>query len=224
MPLIGEVISKILGCKHLTRLDIIAAFNKLCMHSDSEDFTTFITAIGAYKYRVLPFGLTNGPTSFQQYINDILWIYLNDFCQAYLDDFLIYSKTEREHYDHMRKVLVKLREAGLQVDIKKCEFDVSSTVFLGVIVSGTGLEMDPKKIEAIQNWAVPTNLKEAQGFVGLANFYRRFILGFSGHIRPITLLTRKDTPFVWNEACEKAFQSIKKVVTSAPVLHHFDPE
>ena len=101
LPLIEEVIGKIMGCKHLTRLDIIAAFNKLRMHPDSEDMTTFITALGAYKYRVLPFGLTNGPSTFQQYINDTLWDFLNDFCQAYLDDILIYSRTKKEHQKHV---------------------------------------------------------------------------------------------------------------------------
>ena len=95
LPLIEEVIGKIKGYKHLTRLDIIAAFNKLRIDSSSEDLTTFITTLGAYKYKVLPFGLTNGPSSFQQYINKVLWDFLNDFCQAYLDDILIYSKSRR---------------------------------------------------------------------------------------------------------------------------------
>ena len=224
LPLIEEIIGKIIGCKHLTRLDIIAAFNKLRMHPDSEDYTTFITALGAYKYRVLPFGLTNGPSSFQQYINDALWEFLNDFCQAYLDDILIYSRTKREHTRHVRLVLDKLREAGLQVDIKKCEFDVEETVFLGVIVSGSGLRMDPEKVKVIVNWTTPTNLKEVQGFVGFANFYRRFIKDFSKVIRSLVKLTRKDQPFVWDEACSKSFQELKDRVVSAPILRHFDPK
>lgn len=206
LPLIEEVIGKIIGCKHLTRLDIIAAFNKLRMAEDSEDYTTFVTVLGAYKYRVLPFGLTNGPASFQQYINDTLFDFLNEFCQAYLDDILIYSKSRKQHREHVRLVLGRLREAGLQVDIKKCEFDVPETTFLGVIISGEGLRMDPKKIEDITNWNYPTNLKQLQGFIGFANFYRRFIKGFSTVVKPLVALTRKDEAFVWNEACEKAFQ------------------
>lgn len=223
LPLIEEVIGKIGGCKHLTRLDIIAAFNKLRMDPDSEDFTTFITALGAYKYRVLPFGLTNGPSTFQHYINDILFDFLNEFCQAYLDDILIYSKTKKEHQTHVKQVLERLREAGLQVDIHECEFDVEETVFLGVIISGEGLRMDPKKIECILNWKTPTNLKEVQGFVGFANFYRRFIHEFSKIVRALVNLTKKDTPFVWNDACEKALKRLKERVTSAPVLRHYDP-
>ncbi len=223
LPLIEEVIGKIIGCKHLTRLDIISAFNKLRMDPGSEDLTTFITALGAYKYRVLPFGLTNGPSSFQQYINDTLWDFLNDFCQAYLDDILIYSKTRKAHREHVGKVLARLREAGLQVDIKKCEFDVTETTFLGVIVSGEGLRVDPAKVEAVVKWLTPTRLKEVQGFVGFANFYRRFIKSFSKLVKPLVALTKKDTPFIWSEACEKAFQDLKQAMVEAPVLKHFDP-
>jgi hypothetical protein len=113
IPLIDEVLARVQGSKYLTRLDIIAAFNKLRMNPDSEDLTTFITSFGAFKYLVLPFGLTNGPASFQYYINDVLFEYLHDFCQAYLDDILIYSKTLKEHKQHVRAVLQRLRDAGL---------------------------------------------------------------------------------------------------------------
>ncbi len=186
LSLIDEVIGKIVGCKHLTRLNIISAFNKLRMHLDSEDYTTFITALGAYKYKVLSFGLTNGPASFQQYMNDVLWNFLNDFCQAYLDDILIYSKTRKEHRDHVKLVLGRLREAGLQVDIRKCEFDVEETVFLEVIVSGLGLRMNLSKVTVIVSWITSTNLKEIQDFVKFVNFYRRFIKDFSKLVKPFT--------------------------------------
>ena len=222
LPLIKEVIGKVLGCKHLTRLDIIAVFNKLRIYPESEDFTTFVTALGAFKYRVLPFGLTNGPSSFQQYINEALWEFLDKFVQAYLDDILIYSKTKKEYRQHVALVLGKLREVSLQVDIKKCEFDVEETIFLGVIISGTGLRMDPKKVEAILNWAISNCLKEVQGLIGFVNFYRRFIREFSKLAKPMMLLTKKDAPFMWNEACQKAFQDLKDRVSSAPVLRHFD--
>lgn len=222
IPLIDEVLAQIQGCKYLTRLDIIAAFNKLRMHPDSEDFTTFITSLGAYKYRVLPFGLTNGPANYQQYMNDILFDYLNDFCQAYLDDILIYSKTKKEHIRHVRLVLQRLREAGLQVDILKCEFHVQETKFLGLLVSTDGLRMDPAKIAAVVDWTTPTNLKEMQAFVGFCNFYRRFIKNFSKIVRPMVKLTRKDVAFEWSEDCQQAFNQLKIVITQAPVLRHFD--
>ena len=192
LPLIDEIIDKLRRCKHLTRLDIIAAFNKIRMHPDSEDLTTFTTALGQYKYRVLPFGLTNGSSSFQQYINEVLWKYLNDFCQAYLDDILIYSKTRSEHRKHVKLVLNCLRKVGLQVNIKKCEFDVEETVFLEVIVSEKDLRMNSKKIDVIVNWIKPTNLTETQAFIDFANFYRRFIRDFFKLFKLLVQLTKKD--------------------------------
>ena len=96
----------------------------------------------------------------------------SDFCQAYLDDILIYSKDRKEHREHVATVLRKFRDVGLQVDVKKCEFDVTETVFLGVIVSGQGLRMDPQKIKAMLDWKTPTNLKESQAFVVFVNLYR----------------------------------------------------
>ena len=112
------------GCKYITKFDIVAAFNKLRMHPESEELTTFVTFMGAYKYRMMPFGLTNGLVSYQHYMNNTLLPFLNDFAQAYIDDIIIYSKTRKEHVAHVRQVLQKLREAGFQVDIVKSEFFV----------------------------------------------------------------------------------------------------
>ena len=121
-------------------------------------------------------------------------------------------------------MLSRLREAGLQIDIKKCEFDIEEIVFLGVIVSGDNLQIDPKKVEAIIKWPPPINLKEVQGFIGFTNFYRPFIRKFSKLVRPLINLTKKDTPFVWNEACIEAFENLKQRVVSTPILNHFDPK
>jgi len=149
LSLIDETLARIQGSRYLTRLDIIVAFNKLRMHPGSEDLTTFITSFGSYKYHVMPFGLTNGPASYQHYMNDVLFDYLHQFCQAYLDDIIIYSKTLKEHKRHVRLVLHRLREAGLQVDINKCEFHVQEIFFLGLLLSIEGLKMDSRKVQAV---------------------------------------------------------------------------
>ena len=222
LPLIEETLAKVAGCKFLTKIDIVAAYNALRMHPDSESLTTFVTSLGAYKYRVMPFGLTGGPATWQHYINDILFEYLNDFAQAYMDDILIYSKTLKEHKEQVRKVLLKLQEAGLYADIKKCEFHVQRTSFLGVILTTDGIEMDPAKVERVVNWIRPSCLKQSQSFVGFCNFYRRFIRDFSRIARPLTRLAKKETPFKWSEDCEAAFQTLKTAITTAPVLRHFD--
>ena len=222
--LIKEIIEKIIECKHLIRLNIIAVFNKLRMHFDSENYTTFITALNVYKYRVLSFDLINELSSFQQYINNVLWKFLNDFCQAYFDDILIYNRIKRKHIRHVRLMLNKLREAGLQMNIKKCEFDVEEIVFLNVIISRSDLRMNSEKMKIIVNWFISINLKKVQGFVRFANFYRQFIKNFSKVIRSLMKLTRKKQLFVWDEACSKAFQELMNRVVSVSILRHFDPK
>ncbi len=222
LSLIDEIIGKIVSCKHLTRLNIISAFNKLRMHFNSENYITFITALEAYKYKMLSFKLTNESTFFQQYMNDVLWDFLNDFCQVYLDDILIYSKTRKKHRNHVKLVLSRLREAELQVNIRKCEFNVEETVFLEVIVSELDLRINLSKVTVIVSWITSTNLKEIQSFVRFVNFYRRFIKNFSKLVKPFTQLTRKNTSFVWNEICVQAFDNLKKQVSSTSVLRHFN--
>ncbi len=196
LSLIDEIIDKIVSCKHLTRLNIISAFNKLWMHLDNENYITFITALEAYKYKMLSFELTNESIFFQQYMNDVLWDFLNDFCQVYLDDILIYSKTRKKHKDHVKLVLCRLREAELQMNIGKCEFNVEETVFLEVIVSELDLRMNFSKVTVIVSWITLINLKEIQSFVKFVNFYRRFIKNFLKLVKSFTQLTRKNTSFV----------------------------
>ncbi len=222
LSFINEVIDKIVDCKHLTWLNIISTFNKLRMHSDSENYTIFIIALEAYKSKMLFFKLINDSVSFQQYMNDVLWDFLNDFCQVYLNDILIYSKTQQKHQQHVKMILNHLREADLQVDIWKCKFNVEETVFLEVIVSEQDLRMNFIKVKIIVNWATSINLKKVQSFVRFINFYHRFIENFSKLVKSFTQLTRKDTSFVWNEVCVQAFDDLKKQVSLISVLQHFD--
>jgi hypothetical protein len=222
IPLIDETMANIAGCKVMTKLDIRKAFNRIRVAESSEDLLTFCTPVGNFKPTVMGFGPCNGPATFQRYINETLFEYLNVFCTAYLDDVLIYSQNLEEHQEHVKLVLQRLMDAGLEVDIRKCEFHVTKTKFLGLIVSTNGLEMDPEKIEVVKNWEVPTNITEAQGFIGFCNFYRRFIEAFSKVMRPIIELTKKELKFEWNMNAQKAFDEIKQRITSAPVLVHFD--
>ncbi len=222
LSFINEMIDKIVDCKHLTRLNIISTFNKLRMHSDSENYTIFIIALKAYKSKMLFFKLINDSVSFQQYMNDVLWDFLNDFCQVYLDDILIYSKTQREHQQHVKMILNHLQEADLQMNIWKCEFNVEEIIFLKVIVSKQDLRINSIKVEVIVNWATLINLKEVQSFVKFINFYRCFIKNFSKLVKSFTQLTRKNTSFVWNEVCVQAFDDLKKQVSLISVLRHFN--
>ncbi len=220
--LINEIIDKIVSCKHLTRLNIISAFNKLQMHLNSKNYITFITVLKAYKYKMLSFKLTNESIFFQQYMNDILWNFLNDFCQVYLNDILIYSKMRKKHRNHIKLVLSQLCEAELQMNIWKCKFNVEETVFLKVIVSELNLCMNLSKVTVIVSWITSINLKEIQSFMKFINFYHCFIKNFLKLVKSFTQLTRKNTSFVWNKICVQVFDNLKKQVSSISVFHYFD--
>jgi hypothetical protein len=224
LPLIHETLRTIGQAKWFTKLDVSAAFYKIRVQEGDEWKTAFRTRYGSYEWLVTPFGLANAPSTFQRYINSALQGYLDDFCSAYMDDVLIYSSGSlKEHRDHVRKVLVRLQEAGLQLDISKCEFEEKETKYLGFILeAGKGIRMDPEKVKAIIEWEAPSSVKGVRSFLGFANFYRRFILQFSDIVRPISDLVKKDATFVWTAEADEAFVRLKELFTTAPVLRTFD--
>jgi hypothetical protein len=177
---------------------VSAAFHKICIAKGQEWMTAFRTRYGLFEWLVTPFGLANAPSTFQKYINWTLQEYLDEFCSAYLDDVLIYTDGDLyQHRKHVQMVLNKLEKAGLYLDIKKCEFECKETKYLGFIIqAGKGIKMDPEKVKAIKEWETPTTIKGVRGFLGFANFYRRFIPNFSGIVRPLNNLTKKGTPFL----------------------------
>lgn len=222
LPLTKETLNNLQGMKYFSKIDIVSAFNNIRMKEGQEYLTAFRTRFGLFESLVMPFGLTGAPATFQRFINDTLRQYLDQFCSAYLDDILIYSKTREEHLDHIRKVLMQLREAGLFAKISKCEFLVQQTKFLGLIVGRAGIQMDPEKVKTVREWPTPKSVTDVQAFIGFANFYRRFIRDFSKIIAPLIRLTQKNVKFEWTTACRSAFDHLKAAFTSAPVLATFD--
>ena len=224
LPLIENTLARLCKAKIYTKLDIRQAFHRIRIAEGHEDLTTFKTQLGAYKYLVLPFGLCNGPSTYQRYMNKVLMEYLDDFCTAYMDDILIYSDDPAEHHEHVTKVLDRLREAGLQADIKKCEFSVTQTKYLGFIVSTEGLQPDPEKVEVIRTWQPPKNVKGVQSFLGFCNFYRRFVRDYGKMARPLNRLTVKGVEYKWTSDCEEGFESLKAALSSAPILRYWNPD
>jgi len=151
LPRIEETLNQIRSCKYFTRLDLRACFNQIRIKEGDKWKTTFRTRYGLFEFLVMPFGLTNAPATAQRFMNDMLREYLDIFCVCYIDDILIYSRTLKEHKQQVRKVLQKLKEAGLFIKPEKCEFSVQKTTFLGFIISEEGLEMDPEKVNAVLN-------------------------------------------------------------------------
>ena len=228
-PLIRETLFRLCAAKVYSKFDIIAAFNEVRMKEGDEEKTAFLTRYGLFEYVVMPFGLCNAPSTFQALINDVLREYLDVFCSAYLDDILVYSNSKEEHVEHVGKVLEKLKEAGMYLDINKCQFHVKEIKYLGLIITTEGLKMDRKKIDTIQQWKIPRCIKDVQAFLGFANFYRRFIHGYSKIAAPLSNLTKneqKSFVFPWapNSPEQQSFLALKKAFTTAPILAHFDPD
>jgi hypothetical protein len=224
LPLISETLDRLRTARYFTKLDLKGAYNLVRVASGDEWKTAFRTRYGHFEYSVMPFGLTNAPATFQAFLNDVLRDSLDTFVVIYLDDILIYSETLEEHYEHVRSVLQRLKDADLQVKLEKCQFHVQTVEFLGYVISPEGISMDPAKIEAIVSWTVPKSVRDIQVFLGFANFYRRFIKGFSKVVAPITRLLKKDVTFTWDAPAQAAFDELRKAFTSEPVLCHFDPE
>ncbi len=222
LSLIDETLTRIQESKYLTRLNIIVAFNKLRMHSDSEDLTIFIIFFDSYKYHVMLFELINESTFYQHYMNNMLFEYLHQFCQIYLDDIIIYSKILKKHKQHVWLILNKLREVDLQIDINKCEFHVQKTIFLKLLMSIKELKMNSRKIQAVVNWSTLNNLTQMQFFIDFCNFYWRFIKNFSKIVHSMIQLTQKKIIFEWNEVCQIVFNHMKRCMIETFILRHFD--
>ncbi len=220
--LIDETFARIQESKYLTRLNIIVMFNKLHMHSDSEDLTIFITFFDSYKYHVMFFELINESTFYQHYMNDVLFKYLHQFCQIYLDDIIIYSKILKKHKQHVRLILNRLREADLQIDIDKCKFHVQKIIFLELLISIERLKMNSRKMQAVVDWSTLNNLTQIQFFIDFCNFYRHFIKNFSKIVHSMIQLTQKKIIFEWNKVCQTAFNHMKRHMTETSILRHFD--
>lgn len=226
LPLIQETLNRISKARWFTKLDVISAFHKIRVAKGDEWLTAFRTRFGLFEWLVTPFGLANAPSTFQRYVNWVLRDYLDEFVSAYVDDILIFTEgTQKQHREQVQLILGKLLDAGLQIDITKCDFEVQTTKYLGFIIeAGRGIRMDPAKVSAIMDWETPTTVKGVMGFLGFANFYRRFIKGFSSLVAPLHALTRKDARFEWSDAADTAFEKLKKAFITAPILAQFDPD
>jgi hypothetical protein len=220
LPLIKETLNSLSKARWFTKLDVVAAFHKIRITEGEEWKTAFRTRYGLFEWLVTPFGLTGAPATFQRYINWVLREYLDEFCSAYIDDILIFSSGSlSDHRDKVKKVLRRLQEAGLQLDITKCEFEVKTVRYLGFIIeAGVGISMEPEKVKAIMEWEAPHSTRGVRAFVGFANYYWRFIHGFSTLIAPLIMLTRKGTPFKWGPEAQRAFKKLKVMFVTAPIL------
>ncbi|XP_054624868.1 retrotransposon-derived protein PEG10 isoform X1 [Dunckerocampus dactyliophorus] len=223
LPLMDSAFSALHSARIFSKLDLRNDYHLVRIKDGDEWKTAFNTPLGHFEYLVMPFGLTNAPAVFQNLINDVLSDMINQFCFVYLDDILIFSRNLQDHITHVRLVLQRLMENRLYVKAEKCDFHATSVPFLGYIVEKGQLRADPAKIQAVVEWPTPKSRKHLQRFLGFANFYRRFIRNFSSKAGPLTRLTSPKIPFVWTPEANSAFNTLKTLFTSAPVLVHPDP-
>ncbi|TMC24502.1 MAG: hypothetical protein E6J34_00380, partial [Chloroflexi bacterium] len=223
IPLIDDLIDRLHGAKVFTKIDLRSGYNQVRIHPEDIEKTAFRTRYGHFQYKVMPFGLTNAPATFQALVQDVLRPLLDVSVIVYIDDILIYSQNDADHSYHIRQVLELLRQHKLYGTIAKCEFFKDSVEYLGHIILAQGIATDPKKVEIIRTWPQPTNLKELQSFLGLCNYYRRFVADYSKIAAPLTDLTHKDTTYQWTTHTDLAFQLLKEHMSRAPVLCIPDP-
>lgn len=208
--------------QYFIKLNVIVIFNKLWMTKSDEWLTVFCTHYDLYKYLIMLFELFNASASFQNYINDILQEHLNVFCTAYINDILMYSDILKNHKKHVWQVLQKLHDAGLQLNIDKCEFHVQKVKYLELIISVNEIKMNSAKVETVQKWPISANEWDVRDFLDFMNFYWHFIWDFFRLVWPLMQLIKKNVQYQWKSNCETAFQKLKMMFTQTFILQHFD--
>ncbi|GJS30670.1 reverse transcriptase domain-containing protein [Tanacetum coccineum] len=185
---------------------------------NDQEKTTFTCPFGTYAYRRMPFGLCNAPATFQRCMLAIFHDMIEESVEVFMDDFSVFGNSFDTCLNNLDKMLQRCKDAHLVLNWEKCHFMVKEGIMLGHKVSSAGLEVDKAKIDVISKLPPPTNIKGIRSFLGHAGFYRRFIKDFSKIARPLTKLLEKDTPFEFNDECQKAFELLKERLTCALVI------
>ena len=220
MPRIDDLLDKLQGAKVFSSLDLLSGYHQIRLVDSDVPKTAFRTPFGLYEYRVMPFGLMNAPSVFMACMND-LFSHL-PFCTVYLDDILIFSANEAEHIEHVRQVLNILQEHQYLLKLSKCDFFKPEVAYLGHVVSQHGIKPDPKKLAKVDTWPVPQSVADVRSFLGLANYFHRYIRNFAKIAAPLTALTggnvsRRKSPTTginWTLECQHAFDTLKAALAS----------
>ena len=239
IPRPEETLHLLVSAKYFTKLDLRSGYWQVEIEEEDKPKTAFqVGTLGFYEFHRMPFGLCNAPATFQRLMEMCMGdMNLRD-CLVYLDDIIIFSSTFEEHIDRLTAVFSRLQEHNLKLKASKCEFMMSQVTYLGHIVSQEGIQTDPEKTSAIRDWPVPQNIKDVRSFLGFTGYYRRFIQNFARIARPLNDLligheTFKKTkgkkrpkvkkvPFVWEDAQQKAFDTLKEKLTNPPILAYAD--
>jgi hypothetical protein len=224
LPQINDLFDQVGGAKIFSKLDLRSGYHQVRIKDQDINETTFRRRYGHYEFVVLPFRLTNAPTTLMCLMNNIFSQYLDKFVVVFIDDILVYSKTEEEHDEHLQIVLQTLRKNKLYAKFDKCDFYQKEIQYLGHVISSEGISVDREKIKSIMEWPIPKDVADIWSFMGITGYYYRFIEGFSKIAYPITSLQKKGTKFNWSQKCQDSFNKLNELLTSVPILKVADPD
>ena len=222
LPRVEELLSKLAGCTLFSKIDLKSAYNQMVLDENSREFLTVNTSKGLLKPTRLSFGYASAPSLFQRTM-DTLLAGIPGVC-VFLDDVVVAGQTAESHGDALRQVLHRLREAGLKANREKCCFGLESVTYLGHKVSGKGVETTDDKVTAITSAPEPRDVVSLRSWLGIVNYYGKFLQGLASKLAPLYTLLKAHQPWRWTEIEQRAFEEAKRLLKSPPVLAHFDPE
>jgi bacterioferritin-associated ferredoxin len=218
LPRIDILFDQLTGANVFSKIDLRSSYHQIKNKPSDVPKMAFLTRYGLYEYLVMSFGLTNAPAYFMYFMNSVFMPELDKFVMVFIDDILIYSKTEDDHANHIHVILQRLHDHRLYAKFSKCEFWLDSVKFLGHTISSEGISVDPTKVQEVMDWKPPTSVHQIRSFLGLAGYCRRCISDFSKIAKSMTELLKKEVKFHWNDKREEAFYTLRKLLTTAPVL------
>ena len=218
LPTVNQCISQLSRARWFCSTDLASGYWQVKMSKNSKEKTAFCTRKGLFEWEVMPFGLSSACATFQRLMETILCEMRFEELLIYLDDILIWGRTVKETLGRLGKFLDKLKAANLKLKPNKCFLFQKSVQFLGHIVSDKGVSCDPSKVDSVRSWKVPSTVKELKSFLGLCNYYKKFIANYSTIAKPLTELTSTKVEFKWDENCQHSFDKLKELLVSAPIL------
>lgn len=222
LPRIEEILDSLGRSKFFSVLDLQSGFHQIPIEENSRDITSFSTDNGAFRFKVLPFGLNISPNSFTRMMNIAFSGLSPERCFIYMDDIIVTGCSASHHIKNLSAVFETCRKYNLKLNATKCRFFKKEVMYIGHVVNEKGVQPDPIKIEALKNYPVPSSKDDVRRFVAFANFYRRFIPNFAAIAQPLNELTRKRSIFEWSESAQKSFDNLRLKLIKFPILHYPD--